>query len=371
MEYSRLAGNDLQTRYTELLLREDPMSRGFGHGISSNGWTARPWHLDERLHEVYWTVSEGIRFLNQTRDPSCPFFLTVNFCGPHPPFVPPAFYLDRYLRMELPAPAIGDWAEAPARHGLGLGVDSDRTELTGEALRICLAGYYANINYIDDQIHRLFRWGGKTLRKNTVVIYTSDHGEMLGDHYFFKKALPYEGSARIPLLIRGTPDLGFTPGDIIEAPVSLPDLMPTLLELAGCDIPPSVEGKSLLPFLRGKKDVPWRPYLHGEHSWCYRPEQANHFLTDGRQKSIWFSQTGREQFFRLDEDPFECLDLIDAPEHARSIALWRGRMIETLNGRPEGFVENHQLVAGKPHVPLIPDASDIVTSGNKQEAKHE
>ncbi|MDH7571490.1 MAG: sulfatase-like hydrolase/transferase, partial [Armatimonadota bacterium] len=98
------------------------------HGISGNGWTTRPWHLDEKLHPTTWTVTEALRFL-QRRDPSCPFFLVVSFVVPHPPLVPPAFYLERYLRQELPPPVIGEWATPPPNDGLGLDVQADRVHL--------------------------------------------------------------------------------------------------------------------------------------------------------------------------------------------------------------------------------------------------
>ncbi|MBM4045839.1 MAG: arylsulfatase, partial [Planctomycetes bacterium] len=164
----------------------------FAHGISGNGWTARPWHLDEKLHPTTWTVTEALRFLER-RDPTCPFFLVVSFNAPHPPLTPPAFYLDRYLRLPLPEPFIGDWATPPPNRGLGRDVQSDHVDLRGEALRSARAGYYGLINHVDDQLYRLL--GPHTglpgeARRNTFILFTTDHGEMLGDHYLFRKCYP-------------------------------------------------------------------------------------------------------------------------------------------------------------------------------------
>ena len=123
-------------------------------GISNNGWTARPWHLDESAHPTNWIVRQSRRFL-ETHDETAPLFLTTSFYSPHPPLLPPAFYMDRYLRMDLPPAAIGDWEEPPPNDGLGLAVDSPRIHLKGEMLRSAQAGYYGLINHIDDQLYWL------------------------------------------------------------------------------------------------------------------------------------------------------------------------------------------------------------------------
>ena len=85
----------------------------YGTGVMHNDWTARPWHLDEAMHFTNWAVNEALRFLRDLRDPSSPFFLVVSFVAAHPPLIPPAFYMERYLRMGLPEPVIGDWAIPP------------------------------------------------------------------------------------------------------------------------------------------------------------------------------------------------------------------------------------------------------------------
>ena len=127
--------------------------------------------------------------------------------------------------------------------------------------------------------------------------------------------------------------------------------MPTVLEAAGVEVPDSVDGRSLLPLMRGETEN-WRPFLHGEHAACYRLEQGNHYLTDGRWKYAWFSHTGREQLFHLADDPHELHDLAGRAEHADALALWRQRLIERLRGRPEGFSDGQRLIPGRPHLPV-------------------
>ena len=345
--------------YDQVQMLSDEWDPAYADGLTGNGWTAHPWSAEDRLHPTNQTVTEAIRFLRESRDPSCPLFLTVSFIAPHPPLCPPSFYMDRYLRMTLPEPVIGDWARRPSQGACGFGVDSDRVDLRGEALRSCLAGYFGMINHVDDQICRLLRElgtdpvTGRTQMDDTMVIFTSDHGEMLGDHYLFRKAYPYEGSARVPLLIHAPSHMGIQEGQVCDLPVCLEDIMPTVLEMAGVPIPPSVDGLSLQGVMQGR-EVQWRDYLHGEHAEGYGPHQSNHYLTDGRSKFVWYTDEGREQFFNLDEDPSETRNLAGVPEHREEVDRWRRRLVNELKDRPEGFSDGIRLVAGKPHVALIP-----------------
>lgn len=331
--------------YERFLAAHAPVGGGgvYGTGVMHNDWTARSWHMPEHLHPTHWTVNEALRFL-EDRDDSCPYFLIVSFIAPHPPLIPPAFYMDRYLRMDLPAPHIGDWASPPSNDGLGVRVDGPNVHLRGEALRSCRAGYYGLINHVDDQIRRLLNPVDSPIGSNTVVLFTSDHGEMLGDHYRTRKQCAFEGSARVPLLVRGP---GLKSRQVCDAPVCLEDIMPTLLDMAGVPIPPSVEGRSLAPFLRGEKPS-WRDYVHGEHA------HQQHYLTDGKVKYVWWPANGREQLFDLVSDPNELHDLALRNGHADVIATWRQRLIERLRGRPEGFTDGQHLIPGRPTPALLP-----------------
>lgn len=328
-----------------------------GHGLTGNGWTARPWHLDEACHPTVETADEAIRFLKQWRDPSCPYFLTVSFLAPHPPLCPPAFYMDRYLRQELLSPVIGDWAEPPEEL---FSVDTDRVDLRAEALRSCRAAYYGMINHVDDQICRILRAvgvdpvTGRTQLDNTLIVFTSDHGEMLGDHYLFRKCYPYEGSARVPFLIQPPASFDIEQGTVCDQVVCHEDIMPTLLEFAGAEVPEGVDGESLVPLMRNP-DAEWRDYLHGEHGDCYGPHQSNHYLTDGKEKYIWYTESGREQLFDLSCDPHEQQELSGRSDCADRLDRWRKRLVRELTDRPEGFTDGTRLTAGRPHRPIMPD----------------
>ncbi len=341
--------------YALMLQEKAPETAGIkGHGISYNGWTAKPWHLSEHLHPTNWTVRQARNMLKESQTQK-PLLLTTSFYAPHPPFIPPRFYMNRYIRLNTPEPAIGEWANPPKNKGLGAGIDAHRTCLEGEALKSAQAGYYGMINHLDDQLYFLisdFKQKSQKQNRPWVIILSSDHGEMLGDHYYFRKCEPYEGSSRIPFLIQGSSELGFTKGIECDSPVCLEDIMPTLLDIAGISIPENIDGKSLLPVLRGNsKKV--RSYLHAEHSPCYSQEQAYQMLIDGKYKYIWRPADNSEQLFNLKDDPQELKDLSLSNKNESKLNFWRNKLIDKLKDRPGGFVENNSLSSVKTYEDVI------------------
>ncbi len=314
------------------------------HSVDWNSWMARPTHLPEHLHPTHWTAGEGIRFL-ETRDPTRPFFLWLSFARPHSPYDAPQPYWDLYIdHPDIPAPYIGDWA---ARYDRPIAdVNAPRTRRTPREIRRARAGYYGNITFIDHQIGRVlyeYRKRDPEGFRNTLIIFHSDHGDMMGDHHHWRKTYAYEGSARVPFIVAWPEGWQLPQGQTVEAPVELRDIMPTLLEAAGADIPASVDGRSMLPLLRGTTDE-WREFVQGEHTQCYDHEHGMQYATDGREKYIWFHHTGAEQFFDLSRDPGECVDLAADPASAERVALWRRRLadINERRGDPRGC--NGELV---------------------------
>jgi arylsulfatase A-like enzyme len=344
--YDRMISHE--THYLRLLDEELPghVDPFFAAGPMHNDWTARSWPHPEHLHINQWVTDEALRFLREERDPSCPLFLTLSYHSPHPPLVPPAFYLERYLRTGVPDPVIGDWASPPPPGGTGVGQSGDAVNLAGEELLSARAAYYGLINHVDDQLRRVLSPVGGVDRQNTAVIFTSDHGEMLGDHYCWRKIVPYEGSARVPMLIRAPDRFGIEPGTVLDQPVCPEDIMPTALDLAGAGVPDTVEGRSLLPLLSGQ-ETGWRDWLHIEHA------PMHHTLTDGREKYIWFVEDGREQLFDLRTDPCERHDLAGRDTHAAHLARWRERLIRELQERPEDFSDGSKLIPGRTYTPLL------------------
>lgn len=303
-------------------------------GLECNGWPARPWMYAEALHPTHWVADRTLDFLRR-RDRDCPFFLTASFVRPHPPLDAPEAYFAPYRSQSLRPPIAGDDWSAPigptaysGQHGF-----PDATYA-----RQAQEGYYACITQVDHQIGRIL----ETLRtdgllQNTMVMFISDHGEMLGDHNLFRKALPYEGSARVPMLLSGP---GIAPGQVRHEVMDLMDVMPTLLDAAGLSIPDAVDGQSALRIQQGG----WRSLVHGEHAYG---AASNHYIVTPEAKYIWFSQTGREQFFHLKDDPDELHDAIHDPAHQPTIATLRNALIARLTGREEGYSDGIRLIPGR------------------------
>jgi arylsulfatase len=222
-----------------------------------------------------------------------------------------------------------------------------RGRLTPEQSHRMRAAYAGSCTHLDYELGRMLeeiarRHGGQ-VADNTLVIFTSDHGDMLGDHHLFRKTYAYEGSARIPFVIRYPAGLDLPTGTF-EHVVGLQDVMPTVLEAVGVPVPDSVTGRSIFEAVRGG---PWREVLHGEHSPCYSVEEAVQYLTDGKEKYLWFPATGEEQFFDLRTDRQELHDLAKDPAHAGRVAAWRERLIRLLGERGDGFSDGKRLLVRK------------------------
>jgi arylsulfatase A-like enzyme len=142
-------------------------------------------------------------------------------------------------------------------------------------------------------------------------------------------------------------------GQVCDQVVCHEDIMPTVLEFADVAIPDSVEGKSLVSLMRGQETTV-REFLHGEHGNCYGEHQSNHYMTDGKEKYVWYTHSGQEQLFDLTADPAELHDLASCPEQAEKLEGWRNRLVAELAERPEGFSDGTQLIAGRPHAPIMP-----------------
>lgn len=354
LHHTRKADAPLSDRYSDDYLEWLKEKKGIDadiidSGLECNSWVARPWMYDESLHPTNWVVSKSIDFLRK-RDPSKPFFLMSAFVRPHSPLDPPKVYFDQYIEQDIPLPEVGEWANS------WVGSVKDQSEvdtvdfnsikgkLSEKAMKRAMAAYYGCITHIDHQIGRLIQaLHDSGVLNNTIILFTSDHGDLLGDHNLFRKSLPYEGSTNVPFIIYDPGNyLKMKRGQKIDNVVELRDIMPTLLDLAGVEIPDSIEGMSAAPLLKDRISQ-WREYIHGEHAYGVA---SNHYITNGKEKYIWFSQTGDEQYFDLERDPKELINLINVPAFEEKIRYWRGKLIKELEGREEGYSDGKKLNTG-------------------------
>ena len=213
-----------------------------------------PAALDPELHQSMWCAERAIAFIEQDRseqDRSEPWLLSVNPFDPHTPFDPPAPYLQRYDAATLPWPL---WRESDRTAQAALaGVDFQTTcrhpqEFDARQIK---AAYYAMIELLDDAVGRMLQALERSgQRERTIVIFTSDHGEMLGDHGLLLKGCRfYEGLVRVPLIISWPGR--YCSGLVSDALVELIDITPTLLDACGVGVPPRMQGRSLRGILTG------------------------------------------------------------------------------------------------------------------------
>ena len=253
--------------------------RHFDHGMSNNEYAYRPWHLPEECHVTNWVTQQMARIIKR-RDPTRPAFWYLSYRHPHPPLVPLSFYLDLYRDIEVPRPARGDWAREVEALPYRLRAGRERGEWMSEAQILgARRAVYALCTHIDHQLRVVIG----TLREEglldeTIICFTSDHGDMLGQHGLWAKQIFYEESANVPMLLLGTAaDARVGHHRTGERLVGLQDVMPTLLDLAGIEIPASVEGLSMVGERR-------REFLYGEH--C-EGDNASRMIHDGRYKLLY------------------------------------------------------------------------------------
>ncbi|MFV0253934.1 MAG: arylsulfatase [Beutenbergiaceae bacterium] len=337
-----------------------PDAEDFDDGVGCNSMVAAPWNRPEHLHPTNWVASQTIDWLGR-RDPTAPFFCYVSFHRPHAPLNPPGWAFEDYLHREPSEPPRGDWItdfedfRRDDYHQTVFG------RLDPVAHHRAVAGYYGLISHIDLQINRILEaLSDYELLDDTAILFVSDHGDMMGDHDMYRKSVGFEGSARVPFIVRPAPR--FTPdapqGQVVDEVTELRDVMPTVLAMAGVEIPDSVDGLSVAGHAAGTPPPGWRTEIHGEH---VHFSQSMQWVTDGKRKYLWASEKGLEQFFDLEADPKELRNLIDDPDRADEIEGWRQRLIAYLNGREEGFVAGGELVTGRPVRTERSDITALVT----------
>lgn len=331
--------------YRQWFKREAPDLDPDATGLGWNDFDARTYALPERLHPTQWTGDRAVERLSEV-DESRPFFLKVSFARPHSPYDPPERLARRFDGAAVPAAAVGAWAEKFAHRGEKPRSDAWCGDLGAEQVRESRRAYYAGVAFIDEQVGRILEaLRSRKLLERTLIVFTADHGDMLGDHNLWRKTYPYEGSARIPMILRWPEGMvrarrGLKSGK----PVELRDVLPTFVDAAGLRAGPhTFDGQTLLDLVR-RRDAPWRETLDLEHCQCYVKENDWNALTDGRMKYVWWAYTGQEQLFDLRADPHELRDLAREPARAGELAEWRGRMVRHLTPRGDRFARDGRPV---------------------------
>lgn len=327
-ESGRAESPEFRSDYRSWFAHEAPNLSPDATGIGWNDYTAKPHVLPERLHPTRWTADSAVNFLEGYERPE-PFFLKVSFARPHSPYDPPNRWWERYQNEALPNAQAGQWAEK-YRPRNSKADDIWHGDVGEAAIRRARVGYSGSVSFVDEQIGRILDVLDKrALTGETLIIYLSDHGDMTGDHWLWRKSYAYQASARIPMIVRGP---GASKGTVSQTPVEIRDILPTLLTAAGVGVPEACDGQNMLTAKRGWIDL--------EHDVCYNV--TNHWtaLTDGRHKYIFHAYDGSEQLFDLDADPRELTDLSGVRASTAVLQTWRSRMAAHLEPRGPEWTRN-------------------------------
>ena len=325
--------------------------------------------MDENLHQSKWCVDMALECIQSAKNYDLPWFFSMNLFDPHHPFDPPAEYLERYLDMldDIPLPNYteGELDSKPVFQKKDQGGAYDTPgnypypSMSQKDHRMLRAAYWAMIDLLDVQMGRLFDYLESTGQfENTLIIFTSDHGESLGDHgMYLKGPYFYDCNVRVPLII-SCPSL-IKPGMVSPALVELVDLAPTLCEAAGITADTGMQGRSLWPMLTGNAPAD----SHRGSVYCeYYNANINHrdplafttMVRDDRYKLVRVHDRDKHdrdkkdkkdkkqsavcELYDLESDPSETFNQADNPEYAavkmRMLELMCDRMAETCDPLP-------------------------------------
>ncbi len=326
-------------------------------GAAERGPTFAPARYRAEDSNTAFLTGEAIKYISVRQDK--PWFVHISYLAPHPPFVAPEPYHALYDPADVPPPLRAATPEIEAEqhpwlayrihnqegNGFTFGATAaDNLSLSESDLRQLRATYYGMMSEVDAQIGRLIEHLKKTGEyERTLIIFGSDHGEQLGDHWLFAKYSYFDESFRIPLILRDPrPSADGGRGRIVEEFTENVDVMPTILDVLGAEVPAACDGESLLPFCRGETDPGWRREAH----WAYdfrnvadpKFERAlgltsdqctMNVIRDQRYKYVHFT-TLPPLFFDHEEDPAEFRNLADDPayrglvlEYAQKMLSWR------------------------------------------------
>ncbi len=260
-------------------------------------------------------AAEAIRRLKKHADDKTPFYMAVGLFRPHTPYVAPKKYFDLYplASIKVPTEPEGYLETLPKPAQNSIRRKKDQVDLKDELARQAIQAYHASITFADAQVGLILDALDATgLSKNTVVLFTSDHGYHMGEHGHWQKTTLFENAARVPLIIAG-PGVKAA-GKRTTSPVEMVDFYPTLAELCGLKTPNYISGVSLVPALQNPDAKPRRAALtHYANGYSLRTERWRYteWGADGKEGN---------ELYDCQADPAEMNNLANKPELKERVA---------------------------------------------------
>lgn len=314
------------------------------HGLGQNELYPSMATVPECRTLTSWIAEKCVEYISERKDPTLPFFLWCSFSKPHPPLDPPEPYYSMYRNCDIPKPSYGDWSEddicpEPFKR-FRQQWSSDKIPV--EVIKEARAAYYGLITQVDYNMGRVFgALQDLGIFDDTMIIYTSDHGEYLGDHHAAGKFFFHEASAHVPFVMKLPKSWNSKcHGTIVSSVVTHADILPTCVAAAGGTVLNDVDGQNLIALINGDLRKP-REYLEG---FCRCKGRESYMLTDGRWKYIWYPEGGREQLFDLENDRTEQNDLAGIVEYNKKLFILREELIKRHSEKQLDTVVNGELV---------------------------
>ncbi len=285
--------------------------------------------LPAELHDTAFITDQALAFLrrHQTSPASSPFFCHVSYVDPHDPYDPPAPYATMFRPEEMPSPIPKTWSDErfPALRNSQDFHDFHRIHEDRQAIAELRALFHGSLRFVDDHIGRLVSYLEENdLWKNTLVVFTSDHGEMLGDHGLITKgAKHYDRGIRCPLIVAGG---GTTRGNITDRLTASVDFFPTFCQWAGIadeDLSP-LEGKSFAPACEGE------PHVQEHKELVVDMDGVTTLITNDGWRYSRYTHNGQSQLFHLASDPDELNDLSQEKTYAGTLMSLQARLIDNM-----------------------------------------
>lgn len=338
-------------------------------GEEASGWllqnARRPARIKAEHSETAYSARRAQEFMETAGDQ--PWCLHLSFIKPHWPYVAPAPYHDMYGPDDL-IPAQRAQAERDDPHpvfGAFQKHQHCQTFSRDGVREKVIPTYMGMITQIDDEIGKLLDWMAQAgLDQNTVIVFTADHGDYLGDHWLGEKELFHDPSVRIPLIIADpSAQADAARGTVCSHLVEAIDLLPTFVEIAGGIAPNNIlEGRSLLPILHGETPSDWRDIVVSEYDYAFVMARRVldqglrdcrlQMVFDGRWKMI-HAEGFRPMLFDLKNDPHEVNDLGADPDAAPPIARLTARLLSWATEHHNRVTYSDSEVI--PHAGLEPD----------------
>ena len=343
-------------------------------GIDRDSFTSAPTLYDRDHSDTAFLTDSLLEWFNTREEED--WFVHLSYLRPHPPYVAPEPYNTLYDPEKLsPALRAQSLEEEGSQHPLvpllheifprksffGGSSNSPVAKASDEEFLQAKATYYGLMTEVDDQLGRIFEYLKATGQyESTLIVFTSDHGEQLGDHYIFGKMSYFDASYHIPLIIR--PPYGASEqNEMVQQFTESVDVMPTILDCLELEVPDQCDGVSLVPFLKGETPQNWREEVHsemdfrmiGSHQKMFEqrlgllPDQCSlAIIRDDEYKYVHMTALP-SLFFDLKRDPGEFMNRIEDPDYRELVLKYSGKMISWMMNHRDRVLANINIAHGK------------------------